>query len=518
MSAGKRPAQGDIYDILVIGGGINGAGIARDAAGRGLRVAMVEKHDLASATSSASTKLIHGGLRYLEHKEFRLVRESLKEREVLLKLAPHIIRPMRFIMPHNPDMRPFWLIRLGLFLYDYIGGRISLPKSKSHRGAGNELAIPLKQDVRRFFSYSDCWVEDARLVVLNAMDAHEHGALVLTRCECTGVRFDGGVWHVELTFENGVKNVVQTRSLVNAAGPWVDIMRRRMTAAPPGYNVRLVKGSHIIIPRLFDGEHAYILQNDDRRIVFAIPYERKYTLVGTTDVMFDDSPDRVGADMAEVEYLCAAVNRYFKRTITPDHVLWTYSGVRPLADDGNDDVSSVTRDYILHMEEGAPAPVLTVYGGKLTTYRKLGEQAVDMMCEALGHAGKAWTAREILPGGDLQAMSFVDFTKTLRREYTWLSGELLARYARTYGTRMRDLLNGCKRMSDLGAHLGDGIYMAEIVYLMQSEWARTAEDILWRRTKLGLHVSVQTAMAVDEAIDMIYAAQRRAAEEEHHDE
>ena len=486
-------------DVLVIGGGINGVGIARDAAGRGLSVVLCEKDDLASATSSASTKLIHGGLRYLEHYEFRLVRDALIEREVLLRSATHIIRPLTFVLPHNAQQRPAWMIRLGLFLYDHLsgpGGRRMLAGSSSVNLRAGQYGRPLKADYKKGFTYSDCWVDDSRLVVLSAIDAKEKGATILTQAECTGLsrRTDGGEgWDATIkNHQKGGNYNVHARLVVNAAGPWVDRVTGMVNQELAKHHLRLVKGSHIIVPQIYKGDHAYIFQNDDKRIVFAIPYEGNYTVIGTTDVDFKGNADEVHADVAEVEYLCAAVNRYFSKQIKPDNVIWTYSGIRPLLDDGGDKASSVTRDYILELDDWQGAPILSVFGGKITTFRKLSEQAGDMLVAKLAKGKPAWTKGAPLPGGEMQTSSFETFYKTFRKEFNWMPEELIRRYARSYGTRTRVFLRGCRRLPDLGRNLGDNVYEAEMLYLIHHEWALTPEDVLWRRSKLGLHVSDDT--------------------------
>jgi glycerol-3-phosphate dehydrogenase len=482
-------------DVLVIGGGINGCGIARDLAGRGLSVLLCEKDDLASATSSASTKLIHGGLRYLEHFKFGLVRESLKEREVLLRAAPHIIWPLAFVLPHHSDLRPRWLIRLGLFLYDHIGGRKLLDKSRAFRLSGTVAGHPLKPVFANGFSYSDCWVEDARLVVLNALDARERGAEVLTRAECVSLaqKADGSGWLVTLKDSlSDRKSKVEAALVVNATGPWV---AETLGLAGEGFGrhkVRHVKGSHIMVPALYRGDHAYILQNDDKRVVFVIPHEGKYSLIGTTDVDYDGPLNDISISAEEVDYLCAAVTRFFRHPVTPEDVEWTYSGVRPLLDDGKGKASAVTREYLLDLEDHGGAPLLSVYGGKLTTYRRLSEQVGDKVTARLRRGGIAWTRDSALPGGEGIA-NFKAFYKTLKKEYNWLPESVLQRMARAYGTRARDILRGAKKLSDMGEHFGIGIYEAEVRYLVSAEWAMSADDILWRRSRLGLHVDDETA-------------------------
>ncbi len=499
-------------DVLVIGGGVNGAGIARDLAGRGLSVVLCEKDDLASATSSASTKLIHGGLRYLEYYEFGLVRDALKEREVLLRAAPHIIWPLTFILPHHKKLRPWWLIRLGLFLYDHIGGRRTLPASRGHELTGTRFGQPLKNSFKRGFSYSDCWVEDTRLVVLAAMDAAERGATIMTRTECTHLakrdKRDG--WTATLYDHRTDETFkVHANMVVNAAGPWVtkalDLVGHGGDTVAQKYKIRWVKGSHIILPKMYQGDHAYILQNGDGRIVFTIPYEKKFTLVGTTDVEYHDDIDEVRISIDEVEYLCNAVNGWFRKQIKPEDVQWTYSGVRPLLDDGASDAKAVTRDYVLDIEEYKDAPILSIYGGKITTFRKLAERAGDMVVERLGRGRSAWTADAPLPGAEASGLNFETFVKTLRREFNWLPEALTLRLAHAYGSRVRTILRGCKRMSDMGEEFGDGIYEAEIRYLVAYEWAMTPDDVFWRRSKMGLHASDETQKRVAKFLKKLQA-------------
>lgn len=408
--------MGETYDLLVIGGGINGVGIARDAAGRGLSVCLCEQDDLAAHTSSASTKLIHGGLRYLEQYEFALVGKALAEREVLLRLAPHIIWPLRFLLPHQPHLRPAWMIRAGLFLYDHLGGsKRSLPRSRRLSLRTHPVGQPLQESLRTGFVYSDAWVQDARLVVLNAMDAAKRGAQIHTRTRCVGAWRDAGFWYAELEGCDGRRRTVQSRALANAAGPWAVSFLDKVAAVPHQHALRLVKGSHIVVPKLFDHDHAYIFQQPDRRIVFAIPYEHDFTLIGTTDVDYEADPSAPKIDAAEVQYLCDAVNLYFQQQITPQDVVWNYSGVRPLLDDAEDNAAEVTRDYQLEvLTDGAP--LLNVFGGKLTTYRKLAEEAVDRLTQALGARKPAWTARgEALPGGEQRDIaSLLERVRTAR--------------------------------------------------------------------------------------------------------
>jgi glycerol-3-phosphate dehydrogenase len=491
--------EAEPFDLLIVGGGINGAGIARDAAGRGLRVVLCEQGDLANYTSSASSKLIHGGLRYLEQYEFRLVREALLEREVLLRTAPHIIWPLRFILPHSPEQRPLWMIRLGLYLYDQLGGRSRLPRASRVDLRRDPVGEPLKEKYRTGFAYPDCWVEDARLVVLCALDAHERGAEILTRTRCAGARRANGLWYADLVPLSGRPvRLVRARALINATGPWVTrFLAEQTDAARPG-RVRLVKGSHLIVPRLFDHEDAYILQHRDRRVVFVLPYERGFSLIGTTEVEYQGDPGEARIMHAEIVYLCDAVSRYFRATLTPDRVLWTFAGVRPLYDDARAELSEVTRDYAfdLHQVPGE-APLLSIFGGKITTHRKLAEHALDKLGQVLNIGGQPWTATAPLPGGDLPNADFAAFVRELRRAVPWLPSDLALRYARAYGSRVEKLLGHARGLDDLGEHLGDGLYEAEVDYLRRYEWAASAEDILWRRSKLGLHVGAAAVAGLE---------------------
>jgi glycerol-3-phosphate dehydrogenase len=482
-------------DLLVVGGGVNGTGIARDAAGRGLKVVLCEQDDLARYTSSASSKLIHGGLRYLEHHEFRLVREALIEREVLLRAAPHIIWPLRFILPHDRGQRPAWLIRLGLLLYDHLGGRKLLPGSEAIDLRADSVGGPLKPEFKTGFAYADCFVDDSRLVVLNALDAKERGAEILTRTRCIAARRANGYWYAELDAGGGRPHrLVRAHALVNAAGPWVSSFLNEQLQMPAPSDLRLVKGGHIIVPRLYDHPCPYILQHTDRRVVFVIPYERKFTLIGTTDVDYPDEPGAVDIDDDETDYLCAAVSRYFREPLTPDQVEWSYAGVRPLYDDASRDVSAITRDYVFDLDEPEDdAPLLSVFGGKITTSRKLAEHALEQLRPAMRFGAGPWTAGASLPGGDLPGANFEAFVACLQAERAWLPPELARRYARAYGTRVNAFLDGARSLGGLGEPLGNGLYEAEVDYLVREEWARTAEDILFRRSKLGLHVSAATA-------------------------
>ena len=481
-------------DLLVIGGGINGAGIARDAAGRGLSVLLCEQSDLGSATSSASTKLIHGGLRYLEYYAFRLVRESLIEREVLLRAAPHIIWPLTFVLPHDRGLRPAWMIRLGLVLYDHLGGRELLPGSRGLDLTRDPLGAPLREEFRKGFSYADCWVEDSRLVVLNLMDAAERGAEVLPQTRCVSARRVDGLWEAVLEPSGGgPERRLRARALVNAAGPWVTDVLSQVVGDNRGKTLRLVKGSHLVVPRLFEGEQAYIFQHPDGRVIFAIPYEQRFTLVGTTEAPFEGDPAEVAITGEETAYLCEAVSRYFSQRVPPESVVWSYSGVRPLYDDQSKSASAVTRDYVFDVESpGGEAPMLSVFGGKITTYRKLSEHALSRLQPLLGREAPNWTAGAALPGGDIPDADFAGFAGDFGREHDWLPAPLARRYARAYGTRARRMLAGAKSLDGLGESLGDGLYEAEADYLLRQEWALRAEDVLWRRSKLGLHVSEAT--------------------------
>jgi glycerol-3-phosphate dehydrogenase len=487
------------FDICVVGGGINGCGIARDAVGRGLSVVLLEKGDLAQGTSSASTKLIHGGLRYLEHYEFRLVREALIEREVLLKLAPHIIWPVTFVLPHHDGLRPAWLLRLGLFLYDHLGGRDRLPATQSLDLRDDPAGAPLQARFTKAFAYADCWVEDSRLVVLNALDAHERGADIRVRTACTSARRQDGLWRIETQTAAGRTQTLWARALVNAAGPWVTDLIARADGAAPDQRpaLRLIKGSHLIIDRVSAGEAAYLFQNDDGRVVFAIPYEERFTLIGTTDVPFDGDPGHVTASPEEIAYLCAAASEYLRAPITPDQVRHTYSGVRPLYDDHAASASSVTRDYVFDLSGGGgEAPLLSIFGGKITTYRKLAEHALEKLGSVLAMPGQPWTADAVLPGGDLPEASPEAMRDQLCAERPWLDRAYAARLARRYGTRALLVLGAARSADQLGRWFGAQLTEAELDYLAAHEWALTAEDALWRRTKLALHLSPADQAAV----------------------
>ena len=477
-----------VYDLVVIGGGINGVGIARDAAGRGLSVLLVEQGDLAQATSSNSTKLIHGGLRYLEQYDFKLVRESLNERERLLRGASHIMWPQEFVIPHEPHLRPAWMIRAGLFLYDYLGKRELLPGSGGVDFRTDARGKPLKTDYVRGFSYFDCWVDDARLVVLCAKDAEERGADIAVRTACTGLKAEGDVWRVSL----GDKDV-QARAVVNAAGPWVrTFLDEQGLAAGKTPGMRYSKGSHIIVKQLYDGEHAYLLQQPDGRIVFTIPYEGDFTLIGTTDTDYRGDPMDAEIDEDEVDYLCAAAGRSFVQDISLDDVVWAYSGVRGLPDSGEESLSEVSRDYILDLDKRFDAPLLNVFGGKLTTFRKLSEQVVNRLSPYFDGMGEAWTRETLLPGGDIAGGDFEAFVEAQLQLNSLMDAGLVRRLCRAYGSRISSVLE-----DGLGHHLGDDVYEAELRYLIEEEWARTSDDILWRRSKLGLHLSHEVRKAVE---------------------
>jgi len=482
----SQPPLADCYDLAVIGGGINGVGIAADAAGRGLKVFLCEKDDLAQHTSSASSKLIHGGLRYLEHYEFRLVREALAEREVLLAKAPHIVKPMRFVLPHRPHLRPAWMIRAGLFLYDHLGKRKRLGASRSLRfGPG----YPLKPAITRGFEYADCAVDDARLVVLNAMAARENGAHIHTRTRCLRAERVDGLWHVELQQADGSVHSIRARALVNAAGPWVASFIKDDLKLDAPYGIRLIQGSHLIVPRLYEGDHAYILQNEDQRIVFCIPYLDRFTLIGTTDREYSGDPAKVAITEQETDYLLKVVNAHFNHQLSRSDILHTYSGVRPLCNDESDNPSAVTRDYTLALSAAqGEAPLLSVFGGKLTTYRKLAESAMAELKPFFSQMSQSWTAHSALPGGEGMStpQALVD---DLLTQHQWLAPDIAKRWAVTYGSRTWQLLEGVNGPDDLGQAIGGGLFTREVDYLRETEWAVSTQDILWRRTKLGLFTS-----------------------------
>jgi glycerol-3-phosphate dehydrogenase len=495
----RRSLDAHMYDIAIIGGGVNGCGIARDAAGRGLKVLLVEQEDLASGTSAASTKLIHGGLRYLENYEFGLVRDSLKEREVLWAMAPHIIWPLRFVLPHHSGLRPAALIRLGLFLYDHLGGRKLLPASRSIDLKTDEAGLPLKPSFKRGFEYSDCWVEDSRLVVLNALDAADRGAVIKVGTALRSARRMNAHWEAELADrKSGQTSLIEARMLVNAAGPWVGEVLSNRLGHNAASSVRLVKGSHIVVKRLFDHKRAYIFQNTDKRVIFAIPYESDYTLIGTTDVEYSGDPADVKIEAEEISYMCEAVSAYLKTPVKPDDVVWTYSGVRPLYDDGGEAAQKVTRDFVLELDKAdEQAPLLSVFGGKITTYRHLAEEALKKLGPWMKDAGPAWTKGATLPGGDFGVDEFDTLVDGFAAAAPDLPRRLLTRLARAYGTRAAEFLKGCKAIDDLGQCFGADLYEREVIYLVKSEWARRAADILWRRSKLGLRLNAEEVEALD---------------------
>jgi glycerol-3-phosphate dehydrogenase len=482
MSLRTSSSQAEPYDLAIIGGGINGAGIARDAAGRGLSVVLFDKGDLGGGTSANSTKLIHGGLRYLEHYEFRLVREALIEREILLGIAPHIIWPLRFVLPHHPGLRPAWLLRLGLVLYDHLGGRKALPATRRIDLTSSPLGAPLSPGHRIGFEYSDCWVEDSRLVLLNAKDAAERGASILPRMAVTSARREGALWQITAEAEHAAPAQFRARALVNAAGPFVGAVQDGVIGSNQPARLRLVKGSHIVLPKLYDHDRAYIFQNADGRIIFAIPYEQDFTLIGTTDEDHDDPNEAPRISDAEITYLCAAASGYFRTRIRREDIVWTYSGLRPLYDDGASKAQEATRDYVLKLEapEGA-APLLSVFGGKITTYRKLAEAALAELRLRPERAG--WTARTPLPGGDFAPDGFAALLANFQQDFPQLPGSLCTRLLRAYGTRAWRIFPPGQ---DPGQPIGADLHEAELEYLRREEWATKAEDVLWRRSKLGL--------------------------------
>jgi glycerol-3-phosphate dehydrogenase len=520
-------------DLFVIGGGINGCGIARDAAGRGLSVVLAEKGDLAGATSSASTKLFHGGLRYLEYFEFRLVREALIERETLLRAMPHISWPMRFVLPYHRDMRfesetptsrllsavmpwmkgrrPAWLIRLGLFLYDHLGGRKILPATSSLTLAGTREGAPLQERFETAYEYSDCWVEDSRLVVLNARDAEARGATILPRSEVVSAEVRDGLWSVTVE-HGGERRTYRARMLVNAAGPWVGDVIHGKLRLNSRENVRLVRGSHIVTRKLYDHDKCYFFQGTDGRIIFAIPYETDFTLIGTTDAEHDDPARKPVCTQEERDYLCAFASQYFRQPVTSDDVVWTYSGVRPLYDDGATSATAATRDYTLKVDRSAGAPVLNIFGGKITTYRRLAEAALELIGGVLPLSSGAWTAGVPLPGGDFAHDGAPALAEGLRRDYPFLTEFWARRLVRAYGTEARALLGPAREAADLGRDFGATLTEAEVGWLMQREWARTAEDVLWRRSKLGLRLTDAEAQRLDAWMEEIGTTAARAAE------
>lgn len=488
------------YDIFIVGGGINGCGIARDAAGRGFRTALAEMNDLASGTSSRATKLIHGGLRYLEHYEFRLVREALMEREVIWANAPHLVSPMRFILPYHPGgVRPAWLLRLGLFLYDHIGGRKLLPATRTLNMKTDPAAAPLKDLFTKAFEYSDAWVDDARFVAVNAMDAKDRGATIHTRTKVIGARREAEIWHIKLLdLRSGGTREVTSRLLVNAAGPWVDRVLAGVEGLSEVHNVRLVQGSHIIVRKKFEGGRSYFFQNNDGRIIFAIPYENDFTLIGTTDQDYKGDPAKVEITIEERDYLCSAASEYFREPVKSDDIVWAYSGVRPLYDDGADKAQEATRDYVLKDDAAqGKAPLINIFGGKITTYRRLSEHMLQKIEHYLGKKGAPWTHNAALPGGDFPVRDFDKLKARLAKHYPYLKSAHAARLFRMYGTRAQWVLGNSASYSDLGQHFGADLYEVEVRYMMVQEWALTAEDVVWRRSKLGLVMSESEIAALD---------------------
>ncbi len=488
------------FDLAIIGGGINGTAIARDAAGRGLRVLLVEQHDLASGTSSASTKLIHGGLRYLEHGAFRLVREGLHERELLLRMAPHLIRPARFVLPHHPGLRPAWQLRLGLFIYDHLGGREILPGTRAVDLMVGPLGVPLKRQYRVGFEYSDCCVDDARLVVLNAVDAAERGAVIRTRARCARADRQDGRWRLVLNVR-GNRDEATARVLVNATGPWLGQVSETVLRLPVPAPIRLVKGSHVVVRRLFDHDRAYIFQNADGRIVFAIPYERDFTLIGTTDHEFRGEPGAVATLPQEITYLCRAASEYFRDAVSPENVVWAFSGVRSLYDDRAAKPKDLSRDYVLKLDAGArEAPLVSVYGGKITIARRLAE-AVLARLTPFFQMPPPWTHRVPLPGGDFPWDGAGALVERARGLWPFLTEPHASRLVRAYGTRLDRIIGCARRLDDLGPRFGADLTGTEVHYLMRHEWAETRDDVLWRRSKLGLHLTLDEQEALSGFIE-----------------
>ncbi len=490
-----------VFDLAIIGGGINGCGIARDAVGRGNSVFLCEMNDLASGTSSWSTKLIHGGLRYLEYYEFRLVREALMEREVLWQIAPHIIRPLRFVLPHHRGLRPAWLLRLGLFLNDHLGGRKLLPPARSVDLRQDEVGRPLAPGrFKRGFEYSDCFVDDARLVVLNALDAAERGAVIRTRTRAVQARRSDDCWQITVQdMITGTQETIKARALVNAGGPWVEEVLSQRAGVNAKAKVRLVQGSHIVVRRLYEHDRAYIFQNEDGRIVFAIPYQNDFTLIGTTDRDYDGDPAKVKITSEEIQYLCKSVSAYFAKPVLPEDVVWTYAGVRPLYDDGASDAKAATRDYVFELDTPGGLPLLSIFGGKITTYRRLSEEALEHIADHLPgtRAAEGWTASAPLPGGDLDVSAIPALSNELLREYAFLTRTHADRLAHAYGSRAKQVLGRARSLADLGQSFGATLTESEVKYLMAQEWARTAEDVVWRRSKLGLRLSASEIAALD---------------------
>ncbi len=510
----------DLVDLLVVGGGINGTGIARDAAGRGLSVLLCEKDDLAQGTSSRSSRLIHGGLRYLEHGEVRLVREALREREVLLHAAPHLVRPLPLVLPHVPGMRPGWMLRLGLFLYDNLARRDQLPASRAVDFADAPEGRAVRPNIRRGFVYADCRTDDARLVVHNALGAREHGARVRTRLELIGAQARHGHWQAQLRDAlSGAVTTQAARVLVNAGGPWVDALAGRLAEGSPAQRIRLVKGSHLVVPRFWRGDHGFLLQHTDRRVIFVTPYESGYALIGTTDVDYRGAPEAVAISPEETAYLCEAVNRQLRCALTPADVVHAYAGVRALVDDAQGNPSAVTRDYVLELGgmaasagRGAQpgAPLLSVLGGKITTFRRLAEQALEMLRPLFPAMGPSWTARSPLPGGEMGVADLARAKAEFLARLAWLPSEHSLGLFERHGGGALTIVAGCAQPADLGLHFGAGLYEREVRHFMTREWALTDEDVLWRRSKFGLRLDAAArATLVD------WMARRSAASAAH---
>lgn len=495
----KTPIISDSYDIFIVGGGINGCGIAADASTRGLSVALCEQNDLASATSSASSKLIHGGLRYLEHYEFRLVREALAEREVLLEKAPHLIKPLKFVLPHQPHLRPAWMIRCGLFMYDHLARRNRIPGSQGLTFDANSPENPLQPSITKGFEYFDCRVDDSRLVITNALAAAQNDADILVQTRCISAQRKNGLWHISLEhIPSGQHLTCTARALVNAAGPWAQRFIEHQLQSKSPRKISLIKGSHFVTRKLYDGDQAYILQNEDQRIVFVIPYQNDFTLIGTTDKTYTGDPSQVAMDTDEEQYLLDIVNKHFKQTINSDDILWKYAGVRPLCDDESDSPSAMTRDYTLEVEadHNQQAPLLSIFGGKITTYRRLAMAAMKALHPYLDIAVNSPDVNVTLPGGNIGETDYDVWVALIAQQYDWLDTEICARLCDAYGTRIHLLLNGCHRTEDLGHHFGAGLYQHEVEYLIKHEWAHCVEDIIWRRSKLGLRLNAQQTYAL----------------------
>jgi glycerol-3-phosphate dehydrogenase len=492
-------------DLLVIGGGINGVGVAADAAGRGLSVVLCEKDDLANHTSSASSKLIHGGLRYLEQVEFKLVHEALREREILLHKAPYLVHPLAFVLPHDKHLRPAWEIRLGLFLYDYLARRESLKHSKKLHLRDVAEGKPLKEEFVLGFRYMDCQTDDARLVVINAQAAKAKGATILTRTVCQVAVRENGQWVAQLYDHIKKENyTVYAKAIINAAGAWVSEILQQVTHTSALSQVRLIKGSHIVVPKLYEGNFAYILQNADKRVVFAIPYQQEFTLIGTTDVPFTNDPNYVEISNEEIEYLCNTINYFFSNPIRAADIRWAYAGVRALYDNHADKAQKITREYHLEVDDvNGVAPIISIFGGKITTYRSLAEHVMRKLKPYFSTMGNPWTAAAVLPGGDISTKTFADFVADMISQYAWLPAKLVQRYAASYGTRLHQLLTGAQSLQDLGTHFGGGLFEKEVLYLVENEWALTAEDIVWRRSKLGLLLAAEEVKQLQEYLTQV---------------